>query len=133
MLNNPKITKVSAITPNQILANVEFQMSVGCRVPKSLGTLNADTGKTIALAGTPIYVDFSDTLKEVKAPAAASGDDPAVVANAVLLHDVDVTAGTMNGTALYFGVVNINRLAASVQAKVTAGVNQIGAVSFIKA
>lgn len=123
MLNNPRITKVSAITPDQILANVEFQMSVGCRVPKSLGTLNEDTGKTIALAGTPIHVNFENTLEDVTTA------DP----NAVLLHDVDVTAGTMNGTALYFGVVNINRLAESVQAKVTAGVNQIGAVSFIKA
>lgn len=123
MFNNPKITKVSGMTPNQILANVEFQMSVGCRVPKSLGTLDEETGKTIALAGTPIHVDFEDTLQEVTTA------EP----NAVLLHNVDVTAGTMNGTALYFGVVNINRLEESVQAKVTAGVNTIGAVSFIKA
>lgn len=57
----------------------------------------------------------------------------AVTANAVLLHDVDVTSGNANGTALYFGVVNINRLASEVQSKVTAGVNTIGAITFIKA
>ena len=124
MFNNPKITgPETGVNVKQILANVEFQMSVGCRVPKTLGTVNADTGKTIALAGTPIQVDFSDLTKEVAAT------DP----NAVLLHDVDVTAGTANGTALYFGVVNINRLDETVQAKVTAGVNTVGAVSFLKA
>ena len=57
----------------------------------------------------------------------------AVVANAVLLHDVDVTSGDANGTALYFGVVNINRLDSSVQSLVTAGVNTVGAVTFINA
>lgn len=57
----------------------------------------------------------------------------AINANAVLLHDVDVTSGDANGTALFFGIVNINRLDASVQALVTPGVNTIGAVSFIKA
>ena len=44
-----------------------------------------------------------------------------------------MTNGDANGTALYFGVVNINRLDTSVQALVTAGVNTIGAVTFIKA
>lgn len=45
-----------------------------------------------------------------------------VSANAVLLHDVDVTAGAANGTALIFGFVNVNRLDASV-------VNAIGAAT----
>lgn len=130
MLNNPKVTKAQFGAPVQILANVEHQMSVGVRVPQSLGTVKG--AKKIALAGTPIFIDFADTMKEVKAPAAASGSNAAVEANAVLLHDVDVTEGTANGTGLYFGVVNINRLDASVQAKVTAGVNTIGAVSFLK-
>lgn len=51
--------------------------------------------------------------------------------NAVLLHDVDVTNGKANGTALYLGVVNVNRLDADVKAKVECGVNTVGAVSFI--
>lgn len=54
------------------------------------------------------------------------------VANAVLLHDVDVSNGAANGTALIFGFVNINRLDADVQAMVTAGVNTVGNVTFIK-
>ena len=55
-----------------------------------------------------------------------------ITANAVLLHDVDVTAGKANGTALYIGVVNINRLEADVQAKIVPGIMTIGGVSFIK-
>lgn len=71
----------------------------------------------------------------------ADGDEIQVVftasktteANAVLLHDVDVTAGNANGTALYIGVVNVNRLDTDVQSKVNCGVNVFGGVSFIRA
>lgn len=125
MFNNPKVTGVKAGGPKQILANVELQASVGCRVPASLGVAQED-GRKLALAGTPIHVDFSDLSKAVTAPSSS------VSANAVLLHDVDVTdGGTKNGTALYFGMVNINRLDSVTKAKVTAGVNTIGAVTFM--
>lgn len=125
MLNYDGISKVTATAPTQILANVELQESVGCIVPTSLGA--AVDGKKIAKAGTPIYIDLSN----IQTPAAAgSSSSPA---NAVLLHDVDVTNGSHNGTALIFGFVNINRLDSDVQAKVTAGINTVGAVSFFKA
>ena len=121
MFNNPKVSSVKAGGPKQILANVELQASVGCRVPASFGVTQED-GRKLALAGTPIHVDFSDLSKEV------TTTNP----NAVLLHDVDVTDNkTKNGTALYFGMVNINRLDAVTKAKVTAGVNTIGAVTFM--
>lgn len=125
MLNYDGISKVTATAPTQILANVELQESVGCIVPTSLGT--AVDGKKIAKAGTPIHIDLSN----LQTPAAAGSSSSA--ANAVLLHDVDVTNGSHNGTALIFGFVNINRLDSDVQAKVTAGINAVGAVSFFKA
>lgn len=125
MLNRSGVTKTTYGAPVQILANVELQASVGCIVDKGLGT--AVGSKKIAKAGTPIYVDFSNLQTKV---VAGSKDKPA---NAVLLHDVDVTSADANGTALYIGVVNINRLESDVQSKVTAGVNTIGGVSFIKA
>ena len=87
----------------------------------------AADGKSIAKAGTPIHIDLSN----LQTPAAAATAGSA--ANAVLLHDVEVTSGSHNGTALIFGFVNINRLASDVKAKVTAGINTVGAVSFIKA
>ena len=125
MLNYDGISKVNATAPVQILLNVELQESVGCIVPTSLGT--TVDGKSIAKAGTPIHIDLSN----LQTPAAAATAES--VANAVLLHDVEVTNGSHNGTALIFGFVNINRLDSDIQAKVTAGINTVGAVSFIKA
>ena len=133
MLNRTGITKTTYGNVTQILANVDLQASVGCIVDDALVAQADSNGKKIAKAGTPIVVDFSNLQTPVVAPTEASGNDPAIPANAVLLHDVDVTNGDANGTALYFGIVNINRLATDVQALVTAGVNTIGAITFIKA
>lgn len=127
MLNRSGVTKTSYGNVGQILANVQLQASVSCIVAQSVVASADSNGKKIAKAGTPIVVDFANLQTPVVAP---SGN---TTANAVLLHNVDVTAGNANGTALYFGVVNINRLETDVQAKVTAGVNTIGAVTFIKA
>lgn len=131
MLNRSGVTTQTYAAPKQILANVELQASVGCIVAQAVG-VNVGN-KKIAKAGTPIVVNFGNLQTLAVAPTEASGDDLAVPATAVLLHDVDVTSGNANGTALYFGVVNINRLDSDVQAKVTAGVNTVGAVTFIRA
>lgn len=125
MLNRSGVTKTTLTGPRQILANVELQASVGCIVSSEVGV--AVNSKKIAKAGTPIVVDFGN-LQTVATAGEVGG-----TANAVLLHDVDVTTGNANGTALYFGVVNINRLDTDVQGKVEAGINKVGAVSFIKA
>lgn len=128
MLNKDGVRKETFSSQNQILANVELQASVGCIVSQAIVASADANGKKIAKAGTPIVVDFSNLQTPVTAPVSGS-----TTANAVLLHDVDVTAGNANGTALYFGVVNINRLDTATQAKVTAGVNTIGAITFVKA
>ena len=107
MLNRDGISKKTYGAPTQILANVELQESVGCIVPQSLVASADANGKKIAKAGTPVFVN----LMSRQTPVSASGN---VSANAVLLHDVDVTAGDANGTALIFGFVNVNRLDASV-------------------
>lgn len=89
-------------------------------------------GETVTLAQygiTPTGTAVDGDTIDVEYVAAKAGID----ANAVLLHDVDVTSGNANGTALYFGAVNINRLDTDVQALVTAGVNTIGSVTFLKA
>lgn len=106
MLNRSGITKTSYGAPVQILANVELQASVGCVVPQAVGvTVGA---KKIAKAGTPVTIDLMNRTTPVEAAGEAG--------NAVLLHDVDVTAGAANGTALIFGFVNVNRLEADVVA-----------------
>ena len=127
MLNNDGIKKATYGAPKQILFNVELQLSVGCRVPKTMGT--SVDGRSIVKAGTPIKIDFAN----LQTVAVAAGEG--VTANAVLLHDVDVTdaasGGSKNGTALIFGFVNVNRLDSDVQALVTPG-TKIGDVQFIK-
>jgi hypothetical protein len=109
MLNRSGVTKERYTAPKQILANVELQASVGCIVPESLGVPVGP--RLIAKAGTPIIM----SLISRKIPV----DDATEMgtANAVLLHDVDVTDGKANGTALYFGVVNLNRVDSDVADK----------------
>ena len=111
MLNRSGVSKTTLTASKQILANVELQSSVGCVVPQSLGV--AVGSRKIAKAGTPIKVDLLNLQTAVQA---ATGT---VALNAVLLHDVDVTAGNANGTALVFGFVNVNRVEADVAALIT--------------
>lgn len=121
MLNKHMIIKESCDDVNQILADPNLQFSVGCIVPQSLGS-----GK----AGTPINVDLSNVSTPVVKPAGSK-----VSANAVLLHDVDLSHGQTNGTALLFGFVNLSRIDSTTKALIkeclTAS-NVIGGVTFVE-
>ena len=124
MLNRSGISKTTYGAPKQILANVELQSSVGCIVDKAIGV--AVGSKKIAKAGTPIVVD----LMNLATPATAAG---ATDMTAVLLHDVDVTEGNANGTALIFGFVNVNRVESDVATKIAAVTTNKSQVTFMKA
>lgn len=110
MLNSTGIKTTSVFGGNQILANVADQQSVGCIVASSLGV--SVGSRKIVKAGTPITID----LAERSTPAVLANGSTAL--NAVLLHDVDVTDGNNNGTALVSGFVNLNRLESDVLALV---------------
>lgn len=128
MLNRSGVGKTTLTATKQILANVEWQNSVGCIVPQTLGVTVGT--KKIAKAGTPIKVDLMNLQ------TAAVKADGTTALNAVLLHDVDVTEGNANGTALYAGVVNVNRVDADVATAITTAVAADGVsplVVFIKA
>lgn len=125
MFNRDTVRKSTYGAPVQILANVEFQYSVGCIVPQSIGvnvTANGVTRK-IAKAGTPVNIDLDDINTAVTAAT--------TTANAVLLHNVDVTDGAANGTALIWGFVNKNRVESDVLTKINA-VTDSGMVTFLK-
>ena len=128
MLNRSGVSKATYAATKQILANVELQSSVGCIVPQSLGvTVGA---QKIAKAGTPIKIDLMNLQ------AAAVKADGTTPLNAVLLHDVDVTAGNANGTALIFGFVNVNRVDSDVATAITAAVGATSRstlITFMKA
>lgn len=128
MLNRSGVGKTSLAATKQILANVDWQNSVGCIVPQTLGV--AVGSKKIAKAGTPIKIDLMNLQ------TAAVKADGTTALNAVLLHDVDVTDGAANGTALYAGVVNVNRVDSDVATAITTAVAASGVsplVVFIKA
>lgn len=134
MLNQSGITKSTFGAPKQILANVDLQSSVGCIVPQSLGV---EVGsRKIAKAGTPVNIDLMNLNNAVTKPVAAAGEAAKVPMNAVLLHDVDVTAGNANGTALIFGFVNVNRVDSDVATAITTAcgstIGNEGKVTFVK-
>ena len=117
MLNKSGIFKADYATPKQILADPSLQFSVGCLVP-------ADIGNT--KAGTPIYVDLSNINVACK-----KVDNTATFANAVLLHDVDVSNGQTNGTALIFGFVDLNKVDATTQTLLKTALSTDGATKLI--
>lgn len=123
MLNRSGIKTDTIAATNQILANVEMQASVGCIVPTSLGV--AEGSKVIAKAGTPIKIDLTNTQTEAQLATET------VVMNAVLLHDVDVTGASANGTALVFGFVNLNRIDSTTQGKITTALTATGHSSLL--
>lgn len=128
MLNRSGISKSTYASTKQILANVELQSSVGCVVPQLLGV---EVGtKKIAKAGTPIKVNLMNR------GVAVEKADGTKAMNAVLLHDVDVTAGNANGTALVFGFVNVNRVDSDVAQAITTALSAADAsklITFMKA
>lgn len=124
MLNKSGITKTTLTAPKQILANVELQASFGCVVDETVGV--AVGNKKIAKAGTPIKIDLMNLA--TPATKGSSNDN-----NAVLLHDVDVTSGDANGTALVFGFVNLNRLDSDVVSAIGTGATMASKlITFVK-
>lgn len=137
MFNNPNVVKTTGAAPKQILLFTQPQVSVGIVVNQSAGATVGS--RKIVKAGTPLTgnLDARTTAFTSAATAATkigvtapSPGDPVDVkanvsnANCVLLHDVDVTAGNANGTALLAGYVNTNRLESDVKALITAEVKE---------
>lgn len=105
MFNKPGIKVEKAVSPVQILFNVQNQMSVGIKLGKNSNAAVSVDGRKIVKAGTPLNGDLkARTTAFVKA---VDSTNPAV---GVLLHDVDVTDSDANGTLLIWGFVNLSRL-----------------------
>ena len=131
MFNKSGFTTTTGAAPTQILADVEHQVSVGCIVSSAVQATANDGSRKIAKAGTPLVIDLSNLQTPATTGTIASSGG---TANAVLLHDVDVTAGNANGTALIFGFVNVNRMDETTAALYTVfGPNVAGGVTALKA
>lgn len=110
MLNQGGITITKGFNPNQILASTQLQYSVSVIVANT-GVAEVD-GKKIVKAGTPLAGDLTAT-----GTAFTTCNDG--TATVVLLHDIDVTKGNANATALVFGFVDYAKLDSSVKALLT--------------
>ena len=121
MLNKSGIVKADYATPKQILADQNLQFSIGCLVSTSVGG-NATTVK----AGTPIHVDLNNINTACK-----KVDNSTVFANAVLLHDVDLSHGQANGTALIFGFVDLNKVDTTTQTSLKTALSNASATKLI--
>lgn len=104
MFNRPGIKKETLAAPQQILFNVQNQMSVPILVDKTMASVTVD-GRKVVKAGTPLSGDL--TARGTAFKAAVDTTAPAV---GVLLHDVDITDNNANGTLLIWGFVNLDRL-----------------------
>lgn len=123
-LNQTGITKETFVTPNSILAAPE--MAVAFSVVVNNTGVSADaSGKKIIKAGTPLTGSFE--ARNTPFTVATTG------ATAVALHDIDVTSGTANGTALAMGVVNLNAVDTATQALLTTEIkNAFKHILFVK-
>ena len=121
MLNKSGIVKADYATPKQILADTNLQFSIGCLVPASIGN-----SATTVKAGTPIYVDLNDINTSCK-----KVDNSTVFANAVLLHDVDLSQGQANGTALIFGFIDLNKVDTATRTPLKTALSNDGATKLI--
>lgn len=117
MLNKHMIVKDNYSNVNQILADPSLHFSIGCIIPQNLGN---------SKAGTPIHVDLSNINVVCK-----KVDNTTTFANAVLLHDVDLTHGQTNGTALIFGFVDLNKVDTTTQALLKTAFSTNGATKLI--
>lgn len=88
----------------QILLNASLYQSLGAQIGDT--GVTATNGRKIIPAGTPVGGDdsFLDDEQEVLVVANSAK------AQGVLMHDVDVTNGTANGTVVIFGFVNEERI-----------------------
>lgn len=99
-----------------LIANNSYMVTLPARVTNT-GISDDSDGKKIIKAGTPLYgnIEKRDTAFTV------SGSEGATP-SAIILHDVDVTAGAENATIVLAGVVDLLKLESSVQTALTAAV-----------
>ncbi|GGC87856.1 hypothetical protein [Enterococcus wangshanyuanii] len=110
----------------QILANATLFQSFGGQIGDT--GVAASNGRKIIPAGTPVGGD-NNFYADEQAVLVVSNDEKA---QGVLLHDVDVSDGTANGTVLVFGFVNENRLEDGLTVSAAAKAALDGKVTFVK-
>ena len=106
------------VADKNILIAPELAFTFGVQVGNTGVSANSN-GKKIVKAGTPLYQSQDVLMNRQTVLTISAGGVDATVAG-ILLHDVDVTDGTQNGTLVYRGYVDYLKLDDDVQTLVTA-------------
>lgn len=111
-----KVVKETFGAPEKhiLIANNSYMVTLGAQVTNT-GVVADDEGKKILKAGTPLAGDITK-----RGTAFVKANDN--TATAVLMHDVDVTAGAENATIILAGCVDLLKLDEATKALVTADV-----------
>jgi len=111
-----KIVKETFGAPEKhiLIANNSYMVTLGAQVTNTGVDADAD-GKKILKAGTPLAGDIT---KRGTAFTKTNGSS----AVAILMHDVDVTAGAENATIILAGCVDLLKLDAATKALITSDV-----------
>ena len=111
-----KVVKETFGAPEKhiLIANNSYMVTLGAQVTNT-GVVADDEGKKILRAGTPLAGDIT---KRGTAFTKTNGSS----AVAILMHDVDVTAGAENATIILAGCVDLLKLDTATKALVTSDV-----------
>lgn len=111
-----KIVKETFGAPEKhiLIANNSYMVTLGAQVTNTGVDADAD-GRKILRAGTPLAGDIT---KRGTAFTKTNGSS----AVAVLMHDVDVTAGAENATIILAGCIDLLKLDTATKALVTSDV-----------
>ena len=122
-----KIVKETYGAPEKhiLIANDSYMVTLP-GIIKATGVSAGTDGRKVVKAGTPVYGDIEkrDTGFTV---SAESGNPVAVV-----MHDVDVTAGDENGTIVIAGCVDLLKLDASVRTAVASVKANLPRIIFVE-
>lgn len=113
-----KIVKETYGAPEKhiLIANDSYMVTLPAII-KATGVSAGTDGRKVIKAGTPLYGDIEkrDTGFTI---SGSQGANPV----AVVMHDVDVTAGDENGTIVLAGVVDLLKLETSVKTALTSSI-----------
>jgi len=101
-----------------LIANNSYLVTLPAQVTNTGVTADSD-GKKILKAGTPLYGDIT---KRGTAFVKSTTTEGVSNATAVLLHDVDVTAGAENATIVLAGCIDTLKLDSATKALITSAV-----------
>lgn len=125
MLNQSKVTIESGVATRNILVDLNNTTSVSCKVANTGVSADA-SGKKIVKAGTP--VKGSLTARDTDFTVATDGTG----AVGVILHDVDVTAGTANSQVVVSGLIDLTKVDTDVAGMLTAAEANLKMIQLVK-